>query len=341
MYLDDKYANLVSVHLPQFHLKKSNPYLANFRCILCGDSKKNPNKCRGYFIAKKDSIIYKCHNCGAHLWLSQFLKQTDHELYRQFMMEKYVDLNAKEKFHGPLENPNLEFKKPKFITDTFLKDLKKISQLSSDHPAKMYVVKRCIPNPYHAKLFYCPYFFSWTNKLVPEKFEIFKDEPRLVIPFIDKKQDVFGYQGRSFDPKNPHKYYTIMLDFSQPKVYNLDTVDFSQKYYITEGPIDAMFLPNSIAMLGADFVIRDLNNDPQNGVMIFDNEPRSKEITNRFNKVIDEGYQVFIWPNSVIQKDINEMVMTGITSAEIVRMIDTNSFSGMTAKIKFSEWKRC
>jgi hypothetical protein len=340
-WIDEKYANLVSVKLPLFGVTKTNPYQANFRCILCGDSKKSPSKCRGYFISKKDSIIYHCHNCGAHLWLSQFLKQVDHELYRQFMMEKYVDLNAKAKYHGEPDNPNNDFKKPKFITESPLKDLKKISQLSPFHPAKKYVLKRKIPNPYHAKLFYTPTFFAWVNSIVPDKFEIFVDEPRLVIPFINKEQQLIGFQGRSFNPKSKSKYFTIVLDFQAPKLYNLDTVDFSKKVYCFEGPLDAMMIPNSIAMGGADVVLRGIEIVPENIVMVFDNEPRSKEITRRVNKSIEEGYQVFIWPNSVNQKDINEMVMDGISPIEIQKMIDTNSFSGFTAKVKLSEWKKC
>ena len=339
MWIDEKYCNLISIRLPLFHVKKTNPYQANFRCIFCGDSKKSLNKCRGYFITKKEGIVYHCHNCGIHMWLSQLLKQIDFGLYKQYMAEKFVDSDVKKKFYEP--NPNDDFKKPKFITESPLRVLKKISQLNNDHPAKQYVLKRKLLNPTHAKLFYCPKFFAWVNTIIPDKFEVYRDEPRLVIPFIDKEQNLFGFQGRSFDPKATTKYFTIMLDESMPKVYNLDTVDFSKRTYITEGPIDAMFLPNSIAMAGADLTFRNLDIIPANSIMVFDNEPRNLEMVKRAEKVIELGFNIFIWPNSVIQKDINEMICADISAAEIVRMIDTNSFSGFVAYAKLSEWKRC
>ena len=68
-----------------------------------------------------------------------------------------------------------------------LRTIKKISQLAWDHPAKKYVLDRKIPNESHSKLYYCPRFYSWTNTLIPNKFkDTIKDEPRLIIPFIDE-----------------------------------------------------------------------------------------------------------------------------------------------------------
>ena len=319
-YLDKKYVNLISIRFPNFHWK--NDDIANARCIFCGDSKRHPNKCRGYFLAKKDGTGYFCHNCNCHMWLSDLLKQLDFNLYKQYIVEKFIDKDIQKKFHEP--NPNDDFKPPKFITDSPLKVLKKISQLKYNHPAKQYVIKRRIPNPYHCKLFYCPYFFGWVNSIIPDKFDVYRDEPRLILPFINKDQNLFGFQGRSFDPKATTKYYTIMLDESMPKVYNLDTVDFSKRTYITEGPIDATFLPNSIAMAGADLTFRNIAVIPENSVMVFDNEPRNKEMIARAEKIIEKGFSIFIWPNSITQKDINEMICDGFSEAEIQQMIDSD-----------------
>ena len=75
VWIDIKYANLLSGRLQQFKVKKNNPYLANFRCPLCGDSEKNKLKARGYIYQKDTKILFKCHNCGTTSSFSFFLKK--------------------------------------------------------------------------------------------------------------------------------------------------------------------------------------------------------------------------------------------------------------------------
>ena len=62
-----------------------------------------------------------------------------------------------------------------------------------------------------------------------------------------------------------------------------DDVDSSKRVYVTEGPFDSMFVFNSVAMAGSD-----ANVPFDNAVMIYDNEPRSKEIID--TKTIDNKY---------------------------------------------------
>ncbi|HEY4964502.1 MAG TPA: hypothetical protein VIH90_07465, partial [Candidatus Saccharimonadales bacterium] len=197
LWLEKKYINLISNRLPLFHWK--TPNLANFRCIFCGDSKRKKSLCRGYFIEKKDKFFYYCHNCSASHSFYDFLKLTDPELFKQYNIEYFNEKDPeKKKFYE--NNPNNEFKKPVFITSTQLKVLTKISSLPANHFAKQYVVNRGIPNHFHCKLFYAPKFFTWVNTIIPDKFKLnAQDEARLVIPFLDKDQKLFGFQGRSFD----------------------------------------------------------------------------------------------------------------------------------------------
>ena len=56
-YLDKKFINMVSPQLEKFSWKKDN--LAACRCPICGDSKKNKNKTRGYFYVKGNDFFYK------------------------------------------------------------------------------------------------------------------------------------------------------------------------------------------------------------------------------------------------------------------------------------------
>jgi DNA primase len=232
--------------------------------------------------------------------------------------------------------------KPKFLKTGPLKGLKKVSQLSPDHRAKKFVDARRIPTPYHAKLFLCPNFKQFTNNLLPNKFDsesIKRDSSRLLIPFLDADKNVHAYQGRALDDSNL-KYITIILDESVPKVYGLDTVDFTRTVYVFEGPIDSMFIPNSIATAGGDLVSAVCTFPKDKLVIVYDNESRSKETVKKIDKAINQGYSVCIWPENIDQKDVNDMVLNGQSPEFIQYIIDKNTFNGLAAKLALSRWSK-
>ena len=66
----------------------------------------------------------------------------------------------------------------------------------------------------------------------------------------------------------------------------------------------------------------------------------NKEILKMMSRAIDTNYNVVIWPESIEGKDINEMVMSGISPSEISDIISSNTFNGITAKLKFNMWKK-
>jgi hypothetical protein len=186
-------------------------------------------------------------------------------------------------------------------------------------------------------LYYCEKFKEWTNT---QKFTFEstnQDEPRIIIPLINKGI-FFGYQGRSLDPKSKVKYITIILDETHPKIYGLDNIDWDKKVYITEGPFDSMFIDNSIAMVGADIdKMFFLSNYDVDFVMVYDNEKRNKQIVDRVQKAIDLHFPVVIWPQDLREKDINDMVLSG---HHVNNLLESNTYSGLEAKTKLINWKR-
>jgi hypothetical protein len=233
-------------------------------------------------------------------------------------------------------------KKPVFLKSGPLKGLKKVSQLSPDHAIKKFVVKRKIPNPYHAKLFACPNFMTFVNSLIPNKFSedaLKHDEMRLLIPFFDKDKNLHAFQGRSIG-KNKTKYITIVLNEETPKVYGLDAVDFNKKVNVFEGPIDSMFVPNSIATAGGEMipVLKSFNKD--NLIIVYDNEPRSKETIKKLDKAILNGYNVCIWPENMDHKDINDMVLAGLSPEFIQHIIRDNTYRDLSAKLALTKWRK-
>jgi hypothetical protein len=342
-WLDVKYANLMSSRLTLFKNKKNSPYLANFRCPFCGDSQSNKLKARGYIYEKDSKLKMVCHNCGHSTYLFKFIQEVDPSLAAEYRLESLQELGLSrqnQKEHVPDIS---KITKPRFANFKPLKSLKKISQLSPAHPAARYVrEERKIPSHYHFKLFYCSKFFKWVNELIPGKFEDYQlkhDEPRLVIPFMDENGYCFGFQGRSFDKNSQMRYITIMLDETKPKLYGLDTVDFTKEFYTLEGPIDSMFVPNSIAMAGSDAAI--LSTLPRDkNVLVFDNQPRNGAVVKKISAAIENNYRVFIWPKGIKGKDINDLTKDGMTESEIMDMLHNNSHQGMVAKVKFLEWKK-
>lgn len=340
-WLEQKYVNLLSNRLPRF-TKKGND-LWNFRCHICNDSQKNKFKARGYIFAQNGEYFYRCHNCSASLNFKQFLNSVDSNLAEEFTKEKFAEksglLIAPKKV---VEKDIGKFLQPRFIKYTALNTLKKVSQLDPAHPVKRYVVGRKIPSTMHFKLFYAPKFKTFVNTIIPDKFKTdgddFVDEPRLIIPFVDQNQQLIGFQGRNFS-KDGIRYITIMLDSTKPKVYGLESVDFSQRFYVFEGPIDSMFIKNSIAMAGSS-LDRLLDKHKSNAIIVFDNEPRNAEIVKIIEKYIQLGYNAVIWPSHIQQKDVNDMVLAGIQPVDLKLIIDNNTFKGLTALVKFNEWKK-
>ena len=104
--IDSKYVNLVSSRLQKFKRVKTNLY--NFRCPICGDSKKHKNKARGYIYSHKADMNFKCHNCGASSSLSNFIKTLDPVLYKQYIFEKFKDRNTGK--GSVYEEPKFDFK---------------------------------------------------------------------------------------------------------------------------------------------------------------------------------------------------------------------------------------
>ncbi len=320
--IDTKYIGLVSSRLQKFKKVKADLY--NFRCPICGDSQKHKNKARGYIYAIKNNANFKCHNCGASLSLNNFIKKLDTTLHKQYCLEKFKEGHSGGK-NFVVEEPKFEFKKPVFRKKI---DLPKASEVKI---AKQYLDNRKLDS---TKFYYTDKFKEWSNTQKQTFDYIGKDEPRIIIPMYDTEKKLIGFQGRSLGP-NSVKYITIMIDEDAPKIYGLDQVNQEKPIYIIEGPFDASLVENSIAMCGADVDIGSLGWSDY--IYVYDNEPRSKEITARIAKTIDRGDKVVIWPSSLQEKDVNDMILGG---HQVMNMLKSNTYSGLEAKIKFNIWKK-
>ena len=323
-FIDAKYINLISPQLVKFAKKKSDLY--TFRCPYCGDSQKHRNKTRGYFYRKRNDYFYKCHNCGIGRTFTNFLKDQSPALHDEYIMERY-----KEGLTGKGSNtavPDFKIPAPVFRKDIF-SDLKKVETLNKEHPAKVYLSQRQIPEELFSIFYYAEDFNAWAKLSNNQK------ESRIVIPLMSSDGKVFGHQGRSLDKNTKLRYITTILDKSFPKLFGLDRVNNAKKIYVTEGPFDSLFLSNSIAMCGSDVTLD--GTEFNDLIYVLDNEPRNKEIVAKYEKLISSGNSIVIWPSAVIEKDINDMKMSG---HNVQNLVECNTYQGLEAIIKLNAWKK-
>jgi transcription elongation factor Elf1 len=338
LYIDAKYAAFLGSRLRNF--KQQKDYLWNFSCPVCGDSTSNKLKARGYIYRTKSDLFCKCHNCGFSSNLGNLIKRVDAALYDEYVLERYkagaTRYNAHKDVAPILPKPKIV----ELLEDDILEPLKRLDTLDVSHPAVKYVLDRKIPREKWHLLYFAPKFKAFTNSVSP-KFEepIVGDHPRMIIPYFTPAGKCFAFQARAYGDEQP-KYYTIKVDESEEKIYGLDRVDYSKRIYVVEGPIDSLFIPNGIAVSGSSFDTPTIRSLLANATIVMDNEPRNKEIVNQLDKYIELGYSVVMYPDYIEEKDINDMVKAGRSPAEILDLINTNTFTGMEAKLKFANWRK-
>jgi len=331
---DTKYLSLLSPRLDRF--KKVRDYLWNFRCPQCGDSHKSKSKARGYVYRKKTDLFFKCHNCGVGQSVGNLIKDLDPFLHKQYIMERY---RAGETGQRKSKAPEFKFETPTFKPKETDIDLPSIESLPKEHYARVYCEGRTIPQQFMEKIFYTEDFKNWALSVCQVDYSnLMGKEPRLVIPFFDKDNQLIGAQGRALQ-ESKVRYVTVKVHEDAPKVFGLERWNSDQHTYLVEGPIDSLFLPNCLAMAGAD--MSDLSIlDNTKTTLIFDNEPRNFQIVKSMIKSLQDGWKIVVWPNSITCKDINDMVLTSIKDARLVEIINRNTYSGQRGEWEVKSWKK-
>lgn len=286
---------------------------------------------------------YFCHNCHiTGIDTEKLVKHIDNSLHAEYLKEKIANYYESQP-KTPVQVFADKMKTPKYVKQTPLQQLQKISQLPHDHIARRFVDKRLLPTTTHHKLFFAPKFKAWVSQIDSDAFEsIDYDEQRLVIPLVDKDGRLFGVQGRSFDPNTKLRYITIMFDKDMPKLYGMDSVDPRRKILALEGPIDSLFLPNAVASAGSDITshLNIISPDKDQFIIVYDNEKRNKDTVAKIERAINNQYPVCIWPDTIQQKDVNDMVIAGLSVDSIVETIHSRTFKGSRAVIELMRWKR-
>ena len=334
MITDSKFLGLLSPKLERF--KQVRDHLWNFRCPICGDSRRNRSKARGYVYKKKSDLFFKCHNCGSGLSIGNFIKEVDPSLHKHYVMERY---KAGETGKRKSKEPEFKFEPPKFKPKKTTIHLPSIGSLPKEHYARVYYEAREIPNHFMDKIFYAEDFKKWAQSVCQVDYStLMNREPRLVIPFFDRDNKLIGAQGRALR-ESKIRYVTVKVHENAPKVFGLERWNPENHTYLVEGPIDSLFLPNCLAMAGADMRDNDFLNKTKTTI-VFDNEPRNYEVWSKMEVLLHKGWKVVVWPESIACKDINDMVLASIKEARLVEIINKNTYSGQRGEWEVSRWRQ-
>lgn len=339
-YLDKKYINLISNRLLNFKWVSNDT--ASFRCPVCGDSKKSLRKSRGSFFVYRTVTFFGCYNCGGSIdsngknpTFDRFLFYFDQGLWQEFRLETLRDkdlYHTKETLKAEQEVKNI------IIDPLVFSNIKKISQLSINHPARKYVDKRKLTS-FADYLYYVSNFPKWVSETFVhmKKWEKVAKHPRLIFPCYDKNNALIGFTARAL-LENSIRYCHVKLSEDHDFLFGLERLDTNKKIKILEGNVDSLMIDNAIAVMGSN-----LNSVHTftNCVYIYDNQPRNKEICKLLESTIKAGKDVVIWPDGFEFKDLNDAVVKGNhTKESLEKVIEENTFCGIMALVRFNQWKR-
>ena len=331
LHIDVKFINLISSRLENFKQLADSKY--QFRCPFCGDSKRNKLKSRGFIYRKENAMFFNCFNCNHSTTLGNLIKQVSPLDYDDYVVERYKSSTNK---FAPHAKPEFVYESPKFEPKP-ISLLDKLLPVTESRAALSYCLKRKIPDDKIPLLYYSDSFFKFINTIVPNKFKISKtDSPRLVIPCYNRDKQIVQLTGRALDDNTMRYAHVSLVD--EPKTFGVERLDFSKRIFAVEGQIDSLFIDNCVAMGSSAFDTKFTRDNKDNITLVYDNEPRSPQITKLIEKSIKAGFDICVWDSMIDGKDINEMVLNGVNAQKV---ISENTFTGAEALMRFIAWKKC
>ena len=348
LYIDLKYAKMMSLSL----MTERGRDTFNFRCPLCGDSKKSSSKKRGWLIPnKKDNkkLYFYCHNCNAAMPFNAFLKEMNLSLWKAYKnecmaedMESYKNSNFSTQTISTSEEKLKEIR-----SEIRFKNISNIQDFSIaiDYMEKRNIHIKQLSDPRFKNIMFTENYKKWINEnYIENKYPIISNpDPRIVFPIFNKDGRFIGSQGRSLDSININmRYLTNKFIPDEELLYGIDSVDPNKTIFVVEGIFDALSIKNSMAMLTSwtdpGFIRRQFPNSKI--IFIFDNEKRNIQIRKNYERLANmEDFGMMIWGREKC-KDLNEMsIKNNLTQNQLTKIVEYNSFYGaLNKKLRLAMW---
>lgn len=336
-YIIKKYVSLCNFEgLVESHQK------FNMRCPLCGDSKKKRKK-RGWILTKANQVTFWCFNCGASLSFYNYLKKYKPVLFDQYKQELLKEGLLVNRFHGKRRQTTEEIKEEILPPTANISVLSSLQKVTDNMDAVRYCSGRRFMKKFVDGLFYTDNFMKFLHDNNLKTFEKIPEyDRRIVIPFYSKDKTLCYIQGRTID-NNELRYMTIVIDKKYPKIWGLDKIDLTKNVYMFEGVIDAQYFDNSLALGGLQSNFEYIKNNFNKDKTIFlpDGDYRKNEsVRNQITKYIEAGFKICFLPKDIPYKDINEMIVNDMKISTVRKMIDSNVFYGINAKLRLKLYDR-
>lgn len=338
LFIDVKYATLLSAQLKQFKRFKANFFKFEHSCE--SDSRKP--KPRGYLFPAGDGLNMYCHHCGMSHKFGTFLRELDPGLYKEYKMDKFKEGYAgKSTITQMVRETNLQIiQTEESVPVQESTDLVMLDTLPTDHPVLKYAKSRAIPDTVLKDVGFAPDFNKFAAKYEDSFKEKTKKYPRLVFISYDFDLSIIAYNCRAFGKESP-KYIKLVVDPTKPQIYGLWRIDTTKDIFVTEGQIDSLMLDNAIAVGGADYSSDFIKTHKDKLIIVPDADfRRNRHVYKLLEKAIDSGYRIALLPKDVPFKDLNDCVVKGgMTREEITKLLKQNTMQGLRARLEITSRK--
>ena len=301
----------------------------NAECCVCGEGGSAGRKRRLFYFS--DDRYFYCFNCSRSWselnWVHEITKKSIPEILRE--TKNFVPTSQ---VQNKIQKQNEAVKQieiPSIPDDSI--DICDSSQV--DYYKDNKFIKKAIDYCQSRRL------FSAVNK--PKSLYVsFKDKVhknRLIIPFYGETGKIESYQSRTLDGNTYPKYLT---KYGEKSLYGENNIDNNIPYiFIFEGPIDAMFVKNGVAVGGSSmtdkqeaFIKKCVDKEI---IYVYDNDKNNKEMSKKIKNLIKQNKKLFIWPKELKKyKDINEICCNLCLNELPYKFIVQNSYSGVEALMK-------
>lgn len=298
---------------------KEMPGRLTIACPYCGDSFNDTYKKRGNLYWT--TLQYHCFNCSVHTDVYGLLK--DHNIG---FKDKMDSINVIEYIkHHKVETNNVET-----LQYGIFKKILDLAPERTELKKEMKFVE-IEPGDY-------PWFYL-KNRLLHNKTRNFLYSPsdkRLVVLNIAPGDKIIGYQTRSLVKKKNSRYLTYDIEkiyeemgreiTSTPEemmgmkklstLFGIMLVNFQEDVTVFEGPIDAMFMQNTLGLASVGRSTDELDEIPTVRYMFDNDDPGKMSMLKKLKK----GKRVFMWTKFLKEtnmniyknkiKDLNDLVMS-------------------------------
>jgi len=303
---------------PNKTMLKEMPGRLTMACPYCGDSHNDVHKKRGNLYWT--TLQYHCFNCGNHTDVYGLLK--DHGIRFKDKIDsinviEYIKLNK------------VAVNEVKTMQYGIFQKILELAPTRDELKKKMKFIE-IEPGDY-------PWFYL-RDRLLQSKTENFLYSPsdkRLVVLNLGPEDKIIGYQTRSLVKRKNSRYLTYDIEKiyeelgkeikAEPEeitgmkklstLFGIMRVNFQEDVTIFEGPIDSLFMHNTLGLASVGRSTDELDEIPTVRYMFDNDEPGKKKMLEKLKK----NKRVFMWSKFIAEtnmniykkkiKDLNDLVM--------------------------------